>query len=239
MQNNDTLTAGYSFRGESYKDLGQANLRDHYVYGDYTHAFNAKWTGALRVADEYTYIGGNSFRNQVVVRPAIAMRHSPRAVTELAFAYARSNYMFPTAPVQDRDGDTQAISLAHYFSPKGKRLRARAGVFYSRNDADGADFDSRSPGLFAGISHPLGKKTNLDAGYAHSFDRYSNPNSLSTPAFSSKRRDNGDTFSLQVTHNFNRTLSGYVQFNHNRNNSNVPFFDYTQNVVGGGVIAHF
>jgi len=239
LENNDTLTAGYGFQGESYKSLGQANLRDHYVYGDYSHTFNSKWFGALRVSDQYTFIGGNSYRNQVVLRPAVALRHSPRAVTEFSYSHARSNYMFPNAPIQDRDGTTNAVSVSHYFNPRGSRFRFRAGGFYSRNSADGADFDSRSPGLFAGLSHPLGKQAKLDLAYSHTFDRYRNPNSLSAPAFSARRRDNGDALNVQVTHNFNQTLSGYLQFSHSRNSSNLPFFEYRQNVFGGGVVAHF
>ena len=240
----DSYNVGYSFEGDFYKDLSEVNLADHTVFAGYRHAFNERVSGSFRLSDTYTMLGGDGYRNQVAFSPTLSFRHSERAVTELSYSLALNNYQDFNGPdVQDRDGKSHSLTLAHYFSPKNTRFQLRGGAFYTRNQADGDDYDYNSIGLFAGVSHPLPWKTTGDLSYFHSRDRYDEENSLSAPAFSTKRRDNVDSISFQLNKPLKSEgkykLDAYLRYSHTRDDSNIGFFQYRQNIVSLGINGQF
>jgi len=205
----DTVIAGYRFLSTVYAGLSSFDLIDHFIYVDLRHAFNPKLTGTLRVSDEFTQVGGNNFRNQVGVRPAVAWRMVDWNIVELAYGFFSGNYLLPTTTVFDRDSATNTIAVTDYFRIPGWPLQGRLGYFRSWNDADGGDFDFKTDGLVAGLTTYLLPQLTGDVFYARTWDRYDNLNSL---------------------------LKAYARYDHVAADSNIIFFDYDQNSFSGGLV---
>jgi tetratricopeptide (TPR) repeat protein len=236
----DSLTAGYGGQIDLYADIAEANFLDQVWYLDYRHAFTNDLAAALRVSDQFSLLDGDPFRNQVAVRPAVGYRVTSWSLAELHYALAANDYYVDTPAVQDRDGLGHQVGLTWFAAIPGTRLLLRAGAFYTRYDADGADFDADSIGLFVGLNVPLVWQIVADVSYVHLFDRYDNPNSLAGPTgFGFKREDDGDFVSVQLTRPILDWLSVYVRYDYSHNDSNVPFYEYDQHVVSSGLVARF
>ncbi len=230
-----TWRLGYDFAADIYPSVQSANLQTHFLSFDYGTPIGKKWSGGLRLADQFSFIGGSRFSNQLLLRPALAYRHSDKAATELAYSLTNAKYYFATAAVQDRDGTNHVLGLTHFW--RQKRWQLNAGVFHAINGADGADFDFDANGLVLGASHPLGKRSMANFVFSHTRERYDNPNSAN--GFTAPRRDNRSALALQLTHSLSDSTSFYAQYSFNKASSNIAVFDYKQHVISGGLNYRF
>lgn len=236
----DSLSVSYSFLSDTYSDLPTLDLLDHLWRADYFHAFGSRVAGSLRLSDEFSLLGGESFRNQPGARPALGFRLADWAVSEAAYNFMRPDYYFPTPPVQDRDARTHTVSFTQFLSPAGGRVQVRVGYFHTWNHADGDDFDYQTDGVFGAVSARLFWKLEADLSYTRTFDRYKSPNSLAGPmGFEFARRDDVELVAVQLTRPVTEWLRAYARYNFARAASNVTFYDYDQNVWSGGVIVQF
>ena len=90
------------------------------------------------------------------------------------------------------------------------------------------------------VSVPLFWQIVADVTYAHTFDRYDNPNSLAGPVgFGFKREDDGDLLGVQLSRPLSDWLTVYVRYDYTHNDSNIPFYKYDQHVISSGLIARF
>lgn len=236
----DTVTAGYGFLGDVYEKVSSSDLRDHFFWVNWRHALTANLAGALRLSDGFTEVGGNAFRNQVSLRPALGWRFADWAVAELTFSSTLSDYFFTAPSVQDRDSTAHTVALTGYATIPGTRAQARLGYFRVWNRADGADFDSKTNGLFVGLSHPLPWETFGEVYYRRTFDRYDNANSLAGPAgFGFRRKDDTDALTVQLSRPIVDRLRAYVRYDFVNADSNISFFTYRQNTLSFGLVASF
>ena len=236
----DTLTVGYGFQSATYDGLASANAVSHALYADYRHSFTSNLMGGLRVSDAFTRVGGHDFSNQVAVRPALAYRLADWTVSEVSYAFARSDFYAPAPPAQNRDGDSHTLAFVQYFYPRGTKLEARAGVFGTVNRAEGADFDSRACGVVVGLRHPLFWKIAGEVSCTHTWDRADHVNSLPGPGGTPvKRKTRSDSFSVRLTRPFSNALNVYVGYDYSRADANIPFYDYHRHVCSAGVLLSF
>jgi len=236
----DTLTAGYGFLADVYENVSGFDLLDHFFSVDYRHAFTRDLVATLRLSDELTLLGGDTFRNQVALRPALGYRPVYWAVLELGWSVAGNDYYFPTIPQQDRDSTTHTVSLLGFFRIPGTRLSGRLGYFHTWNLADGPDFDFETDGFQLGLGHPLPWRITADLLWTHTFDRYAHLNSLAgVTSFEFKRRDDTDAVNVQLGRPILNWLSAYLRYDFVNADSNIRFFTFHQHVVSGGFVASF
>ena len=111
---------------------------------------------SLLVGDQYSNIGGNSFRNRINIQPSISRRLADWLTAELSYEYAYSEYYFPTTTsALDRDGDSHTLSMLFYFKVPNTDLLGRIGYIRRWVQAQGSDFDYGSDGFIIGLMHPL------------------------------------------------------------------------------------
>lgn len=233
----DTLIAGYRFLSIVYPGLSSFDLIDHFMYVDLRHAFNPKLTGTIRISDEFTQVGGNNFRNQVGVRPALAWRMFDWNIVELAYAFFSGDYLLPTTPVFDRDSATNTIAVTDFFRIPGWPVQGRFGYFHVWNNSDGGDFDSETDGLVVGLTGYFLPQLTGDVFYARTWDTYKNLNSLSgSTGFAFRRIDGVDRITAQLTWEFFEWLKAYARYDHVAEDSNIIFFDFSQNSYSGGFV---
>ena len=237
----DTLTARYGYQAVIYGGtLSKFDLQDHFFSADWRHAFSQDLAGAFRLSDEFTQIGGSSFRNQVGLRPSVGYRWISWGVAELAYNYTSSNYYFGSISAQDRDGSAHIVTLDNYLAIPGTRLLARLGYFFVRNESDGGDFEFDSHGVLVELNHPLPWEITADILWTRAFNRYDNLNSLAGPlGFAFARKDDVDVVRVQLFRPITDWLKAFVRYDFTNDDSNINFYNYNQNAYSAGVITQF
>ncbi len=238
----DIVTLGYLFASTIYEDsLDEADLLDHYWYADYQRRLTEDWFASMRISNQYTNIGGNSFRNAVTLRPAVSHRFCDWFTAELAYAFSTNEYFFPTSAAADRDGETHAIAITGYFSIPETELTGRVGYSHGFYATDGSDFDKDSDTVFIGLAHPLPWDFHLSVYYSHVFDDYDNPNSFSEAGVT--RDDDIDAVSVELTRPVpffgDLNARAYFRYDYINDDSNIAEFDYEQNIYSFGMTVDF
>jgi tetratricopeptide (TPR) repeat protein len=235
----DSLSAGYSLLADFYNDVSSNDTLNHYFYGQYGHAFNARQLATFRLSDEFTMLDSNKFRNRISLRPAFSYGFKDWLVGEIYYGLAFSDYYFSTPEVQNRDGTGHTLGLNGYLKIPNTRFLIRAGYYHLWNLADGSDFDFDSNAISLGLSHPLFWEIMGEVFYTHLFDSYDNNNSLAGGGFDFPRDDDIDIFTVQVNRSIRDWLRAYVRYDYTRDDSNIPFYKFDQDVVFGGLIISF
>ena len=237
----DTLVFDYSLRSDTYFNIPEANLVDNYGAITWQHRITPGWTGSVRGALQHSFVGGRSFRLSGSLRAAAAWQARRWLLAELAYTFSASDYFInPRIRVQDRDGLAHTIALDIYADVPGTKYRLRFGTFYTRNIADGGDFDFHEAGVQVGVSRPLFFGVTGEVLYAVRFARFTKPNSLSGLAgFASPRSDNIHQVTVQLSRPVSRWLRVFVRYDFVRANSNIRFYTYQQSIVMAGLVISF
>jgi tetratricopeptide (TPR) repeat protein len=237
LTSSTTATAGYALLVDRYKDLGLADLNDHFFYGDLAWSLPRGVGGSLRVSHEITDVHGDRFREQSALRPALSYRFTENSVTELALQHSWANYHGPTAPTLDRDGFANALSLTHLFRVPRSGWSGNASATYLRNHSRGGDFRFTARGADGALRYTFTNAVGVLVGYGYTNYDYSELNSLTN--FGLRRQDDQHVARLELAGPIRPGLRWVVQAQRLSNESNIPFFDFVQNVVSAGVAANF
>jgi hypothetical protein len=160
-------------------------------------------------------------------------------VTELAYAYADSEYRIFAPSVFNRNGDSQSLSAVHSFRIRGTNWSGAVGGTYASNRTEGSDFDSYGFGASGTLRYTFENRIVAALGAGVTRDTYRNANSLAGGGFEYARADRQQVVSLQFTGPLAERLRWFVQGQNLRNSSNIVFYDYKQNVFSAGIAADF
>jgi hypothetical protein len=236
----DGLTAEYGFVADVYESVPSSDLRSHAFLLDAHHRFRPNLVASLRLGDEYTEIGGESFRNQATVRPALAYRFTSWWAVETAYSFTASDYYASTTPLYNRDANSHSAALTGYFAVPGTRLELRLGYFHVWNLAEGRDFDFQTRGFTVGASHPLVWRISAAVQYTRTQDDYDHANSLAGFfGFEFRRRDTGHALTVQIGRPLLPWLGAFARWDRVETDSNIRFYRFLQNVGSAGLVASF
>jgi tetratricopeptide (TPR) repeat protein len=234
------LIAGYSFLGDLYLGhLPEFDLLDNYFYLEYQRLLTETLAFSLRASDQYTLVGGDSFRNEVALRPALAVQLAPWATGEIAYTVSTSDYQFGAPAVQDRDAVSHSFRAMARLLVPGTRLDLSLGYYVTRSDAHGSDFDMTGHGPILQLGHPLPLGAYGRLTYSHGFDDYDNANSLAGAGFAFKRDDDVDRLRLDLTLPLRDGVELFARYDLTNVGSNIAVFDFDQHSVLGGVTVKF
>lgn len=237
---NDVLTVGYAFLADIYPDLSDADLTDHTGYLNYRHAVDEHWSGALYFSEEFTRIGGDDFRNQAAVRPAVSYRVGPSSSVELSYTRSEAEYLLPhRLPVHDRDGHADGVSLLYLFKAQDLGLWGSVGYAHAWNAADGGDFDFETDSASLRLAKSLPWEVVAEVAYTYSDYRYDNPNSFAGTGFGFARGDQAHGIGAGLSRPIDKQSRVFLRYGRSDANSNIPFYEYDQNVWSGGVDLRF
>lgn len=232
----DQLYVGTLMQTDNYASLESFNQLDNTLYLGYRGQVSENLFVGVRAAASFTSVGGQAFRREAQLRPSLALRQGAWGALEGALAVTSADYLLLFPGPLDRDATTTTASLTQYFFPPDTRLEGRVGYYHSWNAAVGSDFDLESDGLFAGLSHPLFGGLGADVSYQHSWDSYTQPNSLAGPSgFGFRRQDDYGTFTAQLRQRLSDQATLFVRWNTASNVSNIPFYGYDRSLWQSGV----
>ena len=240
LSDTDTLRAGYAFQWIAYDRFSVADLMDHTWQLDFRHRFSEKFSASLRAGDEFTQVGGESFRNQATLAATLSCQLASWNLAEISYSFGVSDYMFPVFPAQDRDARSHSIALVERFTLPRTKIEFTAGGFALWNEADGRDNDGTAIGYRVGLRHPLFWKVSAEAAYGATFDRSENTITITGPdGIPHRRKVNTHSVSAQLSRPLTDWLNAYARYNYNRADANLRFFEYGQHIFAAGLLVQY
>ena len=233
----DQVKVGYFLQSDVYDGASAVDLNDHFWHADYSHTWNPGTVSSLRVADEYSTYGGSSFRNVFSTRAAIGQRLASWNTLEASYTYGLGSYYFTLPPVDNRSGNVHTLALTDYARIPGTPVTLSLDYYHVFNDAQGHDFDADSNGLILTAASPLFWKITGAVSYNIDFDDYRHPNTFSPTG--AKRSDEINLVNVQLARPITNWLNVYARYTYTSDDSNLPFFNYTQQIVSGGLVVQF
>lgn len=234
-----SATLGYALLVDRYDGIAEANVNDHFLYADLFRVFRERVGASLRVSHEYTELGGERFRDQSALRPALSYRFGEHSVSEAALSYAAADYHFASAPAFDRDGHAKDLSLTHQFRVPRSPWGGSLGFTHTRNRAAGSDFAFDADALSASARYDYSARIAASLGVTAARYDFANPNSLAGSGFSFARRDDQLVLSFQLSGPLAPQLRWFAQAQRLENDSNIAFFEFKQSIVSAGINASF
>jgi tetratricopeptide (TPR) repeat protein len=230
-------SVGYGFLAERFDGVSAGNSNDHYLYAEAARGLNNWVAVSLRGSVQVTELGGDHFRTQPAIRPAVAFRFTPSSVTEFSYFLGLPDYAPVSFQPFDRDGKLHAGTVSHVIEPADSSWSGSLSYSHTSNRTEGSDFASRGDVLAGAIRYAFTRRANLTVGASIARERYDNPNSLT--GFTLARRDTPRGLFAQFTGPLTDHLRYYLQFQKSRSDSNIAFYDYEQRIVIGGIAADF
>jgi len=228
-------SVGYGFLGERYDAIRAANLEDQYLYGEFARRLSDRFALSLRASMQITRLGGQHFRTQPAVSPALAFRFGPASTTEFSYTLALPEYTRSAIAAFERSGEIHAFAVNHVIQPEGSPWSGSIGYVHAENKTEGAEFRSGSDGFSGALRYSFGPRANITVGASLGRDRYDNPSAFAGFA----RRDRPESAFAQVNGPLTEHLRYYAQVQASRSRSNIAFFDYKQRVLLGGIAIDF
>jgi hypothetical protein len=238
----DELSASYDYSQTFFDGLSEYDQAVHVLGADYSHHFvSAGVIAAVKTASETEQIGGSSFRQRFVVRPAVARRMSEWLVAEGSWTFMMDEFQQETGvPEQNRDGNAHIGALAAYIYPPATDLEIQIGSLYTTMETKGSDFDATGTGWVLGLKHPLPWNISSWVQYTRTSRESDEINSIRGDGASPVSLDmDTDAIDVGIQKALGvhwKTTAGYGM---SKSEANVSYYSYEQTVWKAGVSYSF
>ena len=242
----DVLSAGYVLGGAEYFDVAAADYNDHTLFGNWSHALTSDLDLAGRLGYGRTIVDGDSFRTTYSLGASLAYRVGAGALVDFGYGAVISDYdREPADALQDRDALTHTVSVTLNGNMTGKLPGdplLRLGLAHAWNNAEGRNFDYRAFTVFLSASASLPHDLTLAGSGAISTHGYVHLNSFAfdgVSLFAFDRDDNVKIGSLRLSRPIVDGVEVFLSYRRIDNESNIGFFEYTQDTWSLGLQARF
>ncbi len=241
-ENNFDLTSGYRFLHTSNYEAHRFDLLDN---GLYVAATRRSFRNGMPVfagfrADyDNLLVGSNEFLSRVVATPTLTVMESDRDSTTLLARYTFYDFLgqggFDGTPL-DLDANNIGVGLLQQRQSWSRRVKLLGGYYYDHSFSQGSDYDYDGHKLQLGLQW----KTSLNDLRVNALGEfyyrdYLNPNSV----FGRERVDLEYLATVGVLYPLHDDWLLAVEYNFDRNDSNVPTNDYRRHVIDFGVEYRF
>ncbi len=239
-----------------YRTLHSFDYFDHYVDLQFFRHWHETVTSNFKIGNNYSFFGGNLFRNQINGGTSLTFRPTEWALTDISYLFQYSKYFDKIPSAQNRDGTSHNITVRQYIKiPWTQSAWINVGASYTKTMTKGTDFDSKTKSLFAGFDIPLFWKIEVNGSSQLTFERFDNINSLTNPAVTFppflptfvKRKDDSLSISGQLSRPIPwpwenpwwESFKFFIRYDYFNVRSNIDLFSYVNNTYTSGVILSF
>jgi len=186
------------------------------------------WIGGDRQLDTF---GGSFFAS---------LAEAPWTQTILSFGIAFNEYdLAGISTFNDPDSRSYSASLRQDLLLPETKLLLGLSYSYSRNDADGDDYDANYHSVALSASHPLFWEIQGTLTGTYTRGEYDDPNSRANPAFSAMREDDIVRGTVQLERKFGDSITVTVLASWGNHDSSVAFYDFSRDIYSLGVTVRF
>jgi hypothetical protein len=225
------LGAGYSHYQKWYDDLPGYDLVGSIFrfYGKYRLR---PFTFGVTYLPSYYWVDSDSFLMTHQIRPEVSWKVCPDLLARLSYSYQRNNYF----QNNDRDGHTNEVSLAAYYSLGEKRGYLFGGMDFEVKTAAHPDQRYEQYKLRLGMSLEIPWDFTLGLTGRFYEQNYEQEDSF----YEIKREDAKYYGGVSLSHRFfHDWLDIIAEFNYTKNDSNINDYQYERKVTTLSLKAEF
>jgi hypothetical protein len=237
-EDNFDLTSGYRFLHTANYDAHRFDLLENGVY--LAASRRAYWRGlplfgGLRFDYDNLAVGSDAFLSRYIVTPSLTVMESDWDSTAMVFRYTGYDFLrqgvFDGTPF-DLDGNNVGVGFLQQRQLLSRRLKVFAGPAYDHSFSQGSNYDYDGCKLQVGLQWktPL-RDLRLSALGELYYRDYTNPNSV----FGRERIDVEYLATVGLLYPLYDDWLLSIEYNFDRNDSNLPTNDYRRHVVDFGV----
>lgn len=230
-----TLKMQYALYLSSYQDLKQFDIQSHTI--GITPGTVIKGDPLNLLASyNMTKVDGQSYLNAIMLSPVYVLSPSQDQQAHLMLRYQQKDFQWEVPlPDEDRDSTEVAAGLSWYWLIAQQKGFLNAKVEVNREDAVGRNWSYLGIKASAGGLYPVTESLKLALGIEAYLQEYANTNS----SFGVRREDRTTTLTAQALYALTRSVDGHVQFVSMKDDSSIPVYAFTKNMVSIGVFARF
>jgi len=194
--------------------------------------------GMITVPLSYSHIWlrEREYMSVTAAKPTLSVMLAPGHIGQFSMGYTKRELL--QAPInsdEDRDGDIYSASAGYLYPFAGGKGMFNGRYEYSRDAADGVNWDNTGNRITLGLLVPLLDKLNLTASGDMLVQDYKNVHT----AFGLKRKDKIYTGGLGLTYEILKDFNMNLQYSHTRADSNIAVYDYKRNAYIAGLELRF
>ena len=216
--------AGYSHYQTLHKELKEYDLMGSIlnVYGNYRLG---SYRFGLTYLPHYYWLDSEGYLMRHQVRPEVTYRVSNDLSTKLSYSYYINDYLQDI--YNDRDGNTNEISLDAYYSIRDRTITLFGGIGYDVNTASHNDYYYGQLKSKLGLSLKFPWRMNLSLTGRYNVKSYDNVDSI----YNIQREDNKYSGFLSISQKlYYDWLRIIGEFRYTNNDSNIDSLGYERNV---------
>lgn len=217
--------------GKTHDLIGNSlTLRPGYTAGNLNLGLSAQYSHYLRRNPDYEgYLG------QLTVGPSLKTFFMKKHFLEMFAGYRQKDYFEdPDLSEENRDSNG-ADAWASWIWLVRDWCIFNLKYEFTYDDADGSNWENMGNRLAANAIFSLTDSLRLRAGVDSYIQDYANTHTV----FGKEREDHTNVGTLGLTWDMSRRCSLLFQYARTRCNSNIGIYDYTRDLVSGGVELRF
>ena len=235
------VLAQYSYYQDFHFRMSPFDSLSHNLSLTPTYKF---WGGSGQLVGLFNFnyldIGSDKYKTSYTLMPTWYQMVNRRAMLEFGASYERAYYTAPvTIQQDDRSAHTYGFNLGMFFFLNDART-ASIQVRYSPlwNVTAGSNFDGCAHKLLLAGMIPVTNELNIRPYISYTFAPYFNVwinASAPTASFGHSRTDDIVEGGIQATYKIYKGLYAEAHYNFTISSSNITFYSYNRQVVGGTV----
>jgi hypothetical protein len=231
---NHDVTIGYSFLHTANYEAHEFDIVDNGVHIGSVHRGYWRcipYQSAFRVDYDHLFVGSHEFSQRIGALPSLTLFPTDVDSTTFICRYTVNDFLDQDALDDtpfDLDGDRLSFGIVQRRQLCCRRLTLSGGYYYDQNFSEGSNYDYNGHKAQVGLEwqrHPRGLRVSLLGEYY--FRGYENPHAI----LGIRRDDDEYLTSVVLTYPLGDDCDMSLQWNFDRNDSNLPINDYHHHVV--------
>jgi tetratricopeptide (TPR) repeat protein len=223
-----TGDAGYQFYQSLHRNLHDFNIQQHSLTLAATHDLSSSTKAGVKYTFSYTLAGGAHFSTLNETIPFVTVAFTPASLTEFHFICDKGRFMNSTLfPLNaQQSGTDRTVGFLHTIR-MGATSSVSLGYDYDAEEANERFWSYQGNKGQLGYQHVMGAYTAMVS--ASYYDRkYREDIAAGHP----QRHDGVQEYSLDVSRSIAKDLSLSLSDLYTVNDSNLPAYTYTRNILG-------
>jgi hypothetical protein len=183
-----------------------------------------------------TAVDGKDYLKAVTLAPVYIFTPAEGRQAQASLRYQQKDFQAPVAiPDENRDSTDIGAGLSWYWLFDQQKGFVNAKYEINQENATGRNWSYLGNKFSAGALYPATDALKLAVGLEAYLQTFTNVHA----AFNVKRKDTTVTLTVQALYKLTQKIDAHLQYVYMKDDSNIPVYAFSKNIIGMGLYAKF